>query len=106
MTNFKQANECRSKEEIRHEIDKIDAELVRLFAKRSEYVREITKYKNNNAIEIVAEERKQQVIKQRSEWAEQLGLDKKVYAHLFKTLIEHNTSIEFELLKKEQEITH
>jgi len=106
MTNLKKAGECSSIDEVRHQIDLVDAELVRLFAKRTDYVKEITKFKNNNPDEIIAEERKQLVIKQRSEWAEQLGLDKSVYAHLFKTLIEHNISIEFELLKKEQEITH
>jgi chorismate mutase len=104
MANFKKAKECQSKEEIRHEIDQIDAELVRLFAKRTEYVREITKYKTNNADEIVDENRKQQVIKQRSEWAEKLGLDKNVYAQLFTLLLEHNISLEFELLKEHVEI--
>jgi len=102
MTNLKNAGECSSIEEVRHQIDLVDAELVRLFAKRTEYVKEITKFKSNNPDEIIAEERKQHVIQQRSEWAEQLGLDKNMYAYLFKTLIEHNISIEFELLKNEK----
>jgi isochorismate pyruvate lyase len=106
ITNLKKTGECDSIEEVRQQIDRIDAELVRLFAERTNYVKEITRFKSNKPEEIIAEERKQLVIKQRSEWAEKLGLDKRVYAHLFKTLIEHNISIEFDLLKKEHEIIH
>jgi isochorismate pyruvate lyase len=97
MTNYKKAKDCKSKEEIRLQIDRVDAELVRLFAERTEFVREITKFKDNTAEEIIAEERKQQVIRQRSEWAEALGLDKEVYAKLFTMLLEHNISIEFDI---------
>lgn len=95
------AEDCLSKEEIRQQIDQVDAELVRLFAKRAEYVRGITKFKENTVDEIVAEERKQQVIQQRSEWAGNFGLDKEFYAQIFKMLLEHNISLEFEMLKSE-----
>jgi chorismate mutase len=102
MENCKKAVECNSKEEIRHQIDLVDAELIRLFAVRTEYVREITKFKDNSAEEIIAEERKQQVIKLRSEWAEKMGLNKEIYAKLFTMLLEHNISLEFEIVNNKK----
>ncbi len=104
MEEFKNPCECFSINEIREQIDGIDAQLVRLFAKRTEFVKEITKYKSNNLTEIVAEDRKKHVIKQRSEWAEQHGLDKNIYAKLFELLIDHNIAIEFETIRMKQEI--
>jgi isochorismate pyruvate lyase len=102
MVSFKKAEECKSKEEIRQQIDLVDAELIKLFAERTEYVREITKFKHNTTKEIIAEERKQLVIEQRSEWAEKLGLNKEFYAKLFKMLLEHNISLEFEIFENEK----
>jgi isochorismate pyruvate lyase len=99
MADIKQAHECYSKEEIRRQIDRVDAELIRLFAERMEYVKEITKFKEDTSEEIIAEDRKQQVIKQRSEWADKLGLDKEMYAKLFTMLLEHNISLEFKMVK-------
>lgn len=96
--DFKRADKCRSKEEIREQIDRVDARLIELFAERYGYVKEITKFKENTADEIIASERRQKVISQRSEWAEKLGLDRAFFADLFTQLIEHNTKLEFEIL--------
>ena len=100
MVTFKKAEECKSKDDIRQQIDLIDHELVKLFAKRTEFVREIVKFKEKNPDAIVALERKTHVIKQRAEWAEKFGLDKVVYEQIFRKLVEHNISIEMDLMKK------
>ncbi len=91
--------DCNSKEEIRTQIDKIDLELIKLFALRYDFVKEIVKYKEKTLVEIVAEDRKKQVIEQRSEWAEKLGLDKETYANIFRFLLEHNISKEIEIAR-------
>jgi isochorismate pyruvate lyase len=101
MEILKRAEECKSIDEVRNQIDLIDAELIRLFAKRTDYVRAVTKFKGNTPDEIIAESRRQLVIEQRSVWAEKHGLDKAMYAQLFTFLIDHNISLEFELLKNE-----
>lgn len=99
MTNLINAKECKSIEEIRNQIDLIDEELVKLFAKRTEYVKEIVKYKEKNSDAIIARERKMHVIQQRSGWAEELGLDREAYAQIFTILIEHNISLEMNLIE-------
>lgn len=100
MAAFKEAGACKSKEDIRQQIDIIDHELVKLFAKRTEYVKEIVKFKEKNPNAIASEERKTHVIKQRSEWAEEFGLDRDVYEQIFRKLVEHNISIEMDIMKK------
>jgi isochorismate pyruvate lyase len=100
MVTFKKAVECKSKEDIRQQIDLIDQELVKLFAKRTVYVREIVKFKEENPDAIIAMERKMHVIKERAEWAEKFGLDRDTYEQIFRKLVEHNISIEMNLMKK------
>lgn len=104
MSELKKARDCKSKEEVRHQIDLIDQELIRLFAKRYEYVQAIVHFKEKTEEAIVDVERKEKVIKERSKWAEDHGLDKKTYAQLFRQLIDHNISKEMEILEKSKEL--
>jgi isochorismate pyruvate lyase len=93
---------CRSINEVREQIDLVDQELISLFAKRFEYVKAITKFKNKTQEEIVAWERKEFVIEQRAAWAEELGLSKDTYAQLFRLMIDHNISKEMEIIYSEK----
>jgi isochorismate pyruvate lyase len=99
MDNLKKPVECKSKDEIRNQIDNIDYEIISLFANRFEFVKEIVKYKEKNTDAIIDLERKNFVIDQRANWAEELGLNKEIYAHIFRTLVEHNISKELEMIK-------
>ncbi|HPR33231.1 MAG TPA: chorismate mutase [Prolixibacteraceae bacterium] len=96
----KNARDCLSLEEIREEIDWIDRELIRLFALRYEYVKAVVQFKEKTEDAIIAEERKNQVIDERSEWAAQMGLDAEAYALIFRKLIDHNIAKELEILKQ------
>lgn len=100
MTKTKDAKDCESIEEIREQIDLIDKNLILLFAKRYEYVKEVVKFKDKTEDAIIAKERKNFVIEQRSEWAAAHGLDKEAFAILFKHLVEHNISKEMKILEK------
>lgn len=100
---IKDACDCQSKEEIRDQIDIIDQQLIQLFAKRYEYVKEIVKHKEKTEDAIVDQIRKDHVIEQRSKWAEEIGLDKQAFADLFRYLIEHNISKEMEILENENQ---
>lgn len=102
MNNLIKACDCTSKKEVRNQIDQIDQELIRLFAKRYEYVKAIVKFKDKTEDAIIAAERKEFVIKQRSEWAQDYGLDKKAYASIFRDLIDHNISKEMEILEQDK----
>jgi len=95
----KSPSECKSKEEIRTQIDSIDKEIISLFGLRFQYVSEIVKYKTD--IEsVVAQDRKDHVIKQRGEWAEKHGLDKDTFEQIYRFLVDHNIGKELEILEK------
>lgn len=100
MSEIISANECRSIEEVRAQIDQIDQQLIQLFAKRQEYVKEVVKYKDKTEEAIIAAERKKFVIEERSVWAKNLGLDQKAYARLFRLLIDHNIEKEMEMINE------
>jgi chorismate mutase len=95
----KSPTECSSKDEIRLQIDEIDKEIIKLFGLRFRYVSEIVKFKNN--IEsVVAQDRKDHVIKARGEWAEDHGLDKETFEQIYRFLVEHNIGKELEILEQ------
>lgn len=91
--------ECKNKEEIRNQIDTIDKEIITLFALRFQYVSEIVKFKND-VESVVAQDRKNEVINQRGNWAEELGLDKATFQRIYECLITHNINKELEILEK------
>ena len=95
----KSPSECKDKEEIRSQIDLIDKEIIALFAMRFQYVSEIVKFKSN-AQSVVAQDRKDHVIKQRGEWAETHGLDKDTFEQIYRFLVDHNIGKELEILEK------
>ncbi len=95
---FKDPNQCKSLEEIRNEIDKIDEYLISLFSKRHKYVEAIVRFKNDKDA-IIAQERKDQVISQRKEWAREKGLNAETFEKIYTLLVESNIKHEMELLK-------
>ena len=99
MNLAKSPSECTSKEEIRHQIDLIDKEIIALFGQRFQYVSEIVKFKTD-VESVVAEERKNHVIKARGEWAEEHGLDRNAFEQIYRFLVDHNIGKELELLNK------
>ncbi len=95
---FKDPKYCQSLEEIRNEIDKIDEYLISLFSERHKYVEAIVRFKNDKDA-IIAQERKDQVIKQRKEWARTKGLNADTFEKIYTLLVESNIEHEMELLK-------
>lgn len=98
----KSPSECSSKEEIRQHIDLIDREIITLFGVRFKYVSEIVKYKND-VESVIAQDRKNQVIKSRGEWAEEHGLDKETFEKIYRHLVNHNIGKELEILEKNKQ---
>lgn len=95
---FKAPEHCKSLEEVRHEIDKIDEHIIHLFAERHKYVEEIIRFKNDKDA-IIAQERKEQVILHRREWAEAKGLNADTFEQIYTLLVNSNIAHEMELLK-------
>lgn len=98
---FLSPTECKSKEEIRSQIDYIDKEILNLFAKRFEYVKEIVKFKHDKG-SVVAQDRKDSVIRSRAELAASYGLDKETFAQIFTLLIDSNIKKELEILQTQE----
>ena len=97
----KSPSECSSKEEIREHIDLIDKEIIALFGLRFKYVSEIVRFKKD--IEsVIAQDRKNQVIKNRGEWAEEHGLDKETFEQIYRFLVDHNIGKELEILERRE----
>ena len=88
---------CDNIQEIRDAIDVIDQEILELFAQRHEYVKEIVKFKSGDEEGIIARERKELVLKQRREWAEEKGLDAEMMEEIFRLLIDKNIQIQFDI---------
>jgi len=95
---FKDPNHCNSLEEIRNEIDKIDQYLISIFSERHKYVEAIVRFKNDKDA-IIAQERKDQVIRQRKEWAREKGLNADTFEKIYTLLVDSNIKHEMELLK-------
>ncbi len=99
----KKPQECSSADEIRTEIDQIDREIFKLFAERHKYVEEIVKFKTDKA-GIIARERKERVIRQRKEWANELGLNPITFEKIYQILIDSNIEHEFKLLQEKKSL--
>lgn len=84
-------NNCSSLEELRKEIDKIDKDIVYLLIKRGEYVKQASRFKKNEKL-IVDPHRIEEIIKNVSTYAKELGSDfkfiEKTYGYLIKEFIE------------------
>jgi len=94
----KKPDQCESMEDIRNEIDQIDHQIINLFSERLKYVEEIVRFKKDE-VGVVAQERKDFVINQRTEWAKKKGLDPSVFKKIYTLLVESNIQHELKLLK-------
>ncbi|WP_187648486.1 chorismate mutase [Nitrosophilus labii] len=90
--------ECRSLEEIRNEIDKIDEEIVKLIAERSRYVKQAAKFKVS-VDEIKSDERIDDVLNHVRHLAATLGISPNLVADIFKILINKMVEMEIEEFK-------
>ena len=94
----KKPDQCESMEDIRNEIDRIDHQIINLFAERLQYVEEIVRFKKDKQ-SVIAQKRKDFVINQRAAWAGEKGLDQSVFKEMYTLLVENNIAHELELLK-------
>ncbi|MCK9414302.1 MAG: chorismate mutase [Prolixibacteraceae bacterium] len=89
-------HECTSKEEIRAEIDRLDRQIIDLFAERLQYVRAIVKFKQT-ADDIVAKARYDEVISSRGQWAAEKGLSAEVFESIYCKLLNYSICEEHKL---------
>ncbi len=87
--NEKWPHECSNIADVRHEIDNIDQEIIRLLSTRFSYVREVVKYKDGTAKGIEAKGRWEEVINTRRQWAQEVGLDSDAIGDIYNRLVEY-----------------
>lgn len=98
---FKNPKNCRSLKDVRNEIDKIDEHIISLFSERHKYVEEIVRFKHDKDA-IIAQDRKDQVILQRKNWAAENGLNAETFEKIYTLLVDSNIRHELELLKSKK----
>jgi len=90
-----------SLQEARHLIDVIDTEIIQLLGKRAKYVHQVVQFKNN-AEEVRAQARYDEVMRRRREMAESAGLNPDVIEQMYKLLVENFIKEEMEILRQRQ----
>jgi len=88
---------CKNIEEVRKGIDEVDYQIMQLFARRYSFVKEIVKFKTDEA-SVIAEARQKEVVGKRREWAEELGLSPDLFEEIYWTLMRYNVKKELEIL--------
>lgn len=95
-------HECKSKEDVRAEIDRLDHQIIDLFAQRFQYVLAIVKFKQT-ADDIVAQSRYDEVISSRGQWAAEKGLSAEVFESIYCKLLNYSINEEHKLVGKATE---
>jgi chorismate mutase len=89
-------------EKLRSEIDKIDQELIDILARRMSVVEEIGKYKKSNRITILQLKRWSQIIHDRVETGEHLGLSREFLMKLLEALHEESIQRQIDVMNREE----
>jgi len=82
-----QTKQCNTLEEARNEIDKVDDEIVKLIAKRNDYIKQIAHFKTS-VEEVKAEDRISEVISRVREQAISLDLSPNLINDLYVRMID------------------
>jgi len=93
MTNLKTPENCVTKQDIRTAIDKLDEDLIRLFARRQGYVRRMAEIKQHPD-EAFDAERIEAMIAAIKRRADELGLEANQAELVWRTLIDWNVAWE------------
>ena len=94
---MKVPHECKNIEEVRSEIDSIDAEIIGLISKRRDFIQAIVKYKNN-ADEVYATDRYNAVIDERRKMAIMHRLSPDIIERIYRLLMDYFIEEQLDLL--------
>lgn len=96
---MKQAAECQSMDELRVEIDRIDAQLMQLLAERWSFINRAAEIKAGSGLPADIPSRVDEVRANVRAHAAALGLDPVFYDRLWSQLIRHSIAFEEAVLK-------
>ena len=89
-------------EELRSEIDKLDEELMDILARRMKVVEDIGTYKKTNKITILQLKRWNQIINDRIETGEKMGMSREFMLKLLQTLHEEGIQRQIDVMNREE----
>ena len=78
---------CNSLEEVRAEVDRVDAEILKLIAKRKDYIKQAAKFKHS-VEEIKTDERIDEVLSNARHNALRLGVSPDLVTTIYKAMID------------------
>jgi monofunctional chorismate mutase len=78
----------------REAIDAIDAELIRLLARRAEYVTQVAQYKEQHGLAVTDTGREQRMLARITQLAEAEGLDPGIARAVLRTIIAEFTGVQ------------
>ena len=84
---MEEIKECKSLEEVREEIDKVDAAILELIAKRKNYIKQAAKFKHSIE-EIKTDERIDKVLSNARHNALRLGVSPDLVTKIYKAMID------------------
>ncbi len=93
--------QCKSIEEVRSNIDRIDNEIIKLIAERTGYVKQVVNFKKT-AEDVQAADRKEAVIRNVRSKAEEYGADPDMIEALYREMISRFINFEMDELKQRE----
>ena len=94
---------CKTLEETRKNIDKIDNEIVKLIAERTKYVKKAAEFKKDDN-DVKAPDRVRKVISKVKELGIKYGVDEKLIENLYTQMINSFINIEMEEVNKTENL--
>ncbi|MBX3052400.1 MAG: chorismate mutase [Caldilineaceae bacterium] len=94
---MKTPDECRTIEEVRSEIDRIDRSMIEIIAQRRAYVHAVMQFKSS-AQDVHAHERQRQMLAVRRQWAAEHALSPEMVEGIFRSLVDHFVAEELTIL--------
>jgi isochorismate pyruvate lyase len=101
MTELTKPDDCKSMEELRDQIDKLDFKIVELLAIRSQFIDRATDLKSINGMPARIPDRIESVVSNAREAAQELDLDSDLVEKIWRILIEWSIQREAEIIREE-----
>ena len=101
MTELTKPDDCKSMEELRDQIDKLDIKIVELLATRSQFIDRATDLKSINGMPARIPDRIESVVSNAREAAQKLDLDSDLVEKIWRILIEWSIQREAEIIREE-----
>ena len=96
---MKTPDECRTIEEVRSEIDRIDRAIIESIAQRRGYVHAVMQFKRSED-DVHAHERQRQMLAVRRAWAAEQGLSPDLVEGIFRSVVDHFIAEELAILAR------